>query len=74
MMNKSRTSLDAMFKKTYGVLYERNADVFTDLFRQLELYYATGSRDLADVMNEFFTVLYKRMFTVLNAQHTFDDR
>ncbi|XP_043213703.1 glypican-6-like [Amphibalanus amphitrite] len=74
MMNESRASLDAMFKKTYGVLYERNAHVFTDLFKQLELYYATGSRDLVDVMNEFFTVLYKRMFTVLNAQHTFDDK
>ena len=73
-MNESRASLDAMFKKTYGVLYEQNAHVFTDLFKQLELYYATGSRDLVDVMNEFFTVLYKRMFTVLNMQHTFDDK
>ncbi|XP_037075339.1 glypican-6-like [Pollicipes pollicipes] len=74
LMNESRTALDAMFKKTYGVLYERNAHVFTDLFKDLELYYATGSRDLVDVMNDFFTVLYKRMFTVLNSQHTFDDK
>lgn len=73
MMNESRAALDTMFKKTYGVLYERNAHVFTDLFKQLEMYYATGSRDLVDVMNDFFTVLYKRMFTVLNSQHSFDD-
>jgi len=74
LMNESRTSLDAMFKKTYGVLYERNAHVFTDLFKELELYYSTGVRDLSDVMHDFFTVLYKRMFTVLNSQHTFDEK
>lgn len=63
-----------MFKRTYGVLYEQNADVFTDLFEELESYYNTGARDLTDVMNNFFTVLYKRMFTVLNSQHTFDEQ
>jgi len=32
-----------MFKKTYGILYEQNAYVFTDLFNELENYYARGT-------------------------------
>lgn len=32
-----------MFKKTYGTLYEQNAYVFTDLFKELENYYAKGT-------------------------------
>ena len=32
-----------MFKKTYGILYEQNSFVFTDLFKELENYYAKGT-------------------------------
>lgn len=32
-----------MFKKTYGILYEQNAYVFTDFFKELENYYAKGT-------------------------------
>lgn len=32
-----------MFKKTYGILYEQNAYVFTDFFKELENYYTKGT-------------------------------
>lgn len=32
-----------MFKRTYGVIYEQNAYLFTDLFKELENYYARGT-------------------------------
>ena len=63
-----------MFKKTYGILYERNSDVFTDFFKDLEAYYDQGSVDLEQALGEFFAKLYQRMFTVLNSQYTFDQR
>ena len=63
-----------MFKRTYGILYEQNSEVFTDLFRDLEDYYARGKLDLEEAMDHFFTALYQRMFTVLNAQFRFDDK
>ena len=63
-----------MFKKTYGILYERNSDVFTDFFKDLESYYENGNVDLEEALRKFFSHLYQRMFTVLNSQYTFDQR
>ena len=63
-----------MFKKTYGILYERNSDVFTDFFKDLETYYESGNIDLEESLRKFFSHLYQRMFTVLNSQYTFDSR
>lgn len=45
-----------MFKKTYGILYEQNAYVFTDLFKELENYYAKGT-----VSNFFSTFVLEVM-------------
>lgn len=63
-----------MFKQTYGVIYEQNSYVFSDLFNELEGYYARGKIDLAEAMDSFFNTLYQKMFTVLNAQYKFDDK
>lgn len=63
-----------MFKRTYGVIYEQNSYVFSDLFDELEGYYLRGKVDLAEALDLFFNVLYQKMFTVLNAQYTFDDK
>ena len=43
LLLSSKIGFHDMFKKTYGILYEQNAYVFTDLFKELENYYATGS-------------------------------
>ncbi|XP_058798349.1 glypican-4 [Phymastichus coffea] len=74
LLNASKRSFHEMFKKTYGILYEQNAYVFIDLFRELEKYYAKGSVDLDNVMDTFFNTLYQKMFTVLNSQYKFDNK
>lgn len=63
-----------MFKRTYGIIYEQNSFLFTDLFEELEKYFSRGNVDLIEVMDNFFSTLYQKMFTVLNAQYTFDDK
>lgn len=63
-----------MFKRTYGAIYEQNSYVFSDLFTELEGYYARGKVDLSEAMDSFFNTLYQKMFTVLNSQFTFDDK
>ena len=50
-----------MFKKTYGILYERNSDVFTGFFKDLEAYYENGNLDLEEALRKFFSRLYQRM-------------
>ena len=62
-----------MFLQTYGLLYERNSYIFTDMFQQLEQYHSNGGIELNDVMDSFFHRLYSKMFQVLNAQYTFDE-
>lgn len=63
-----------MFKRTYGVIYEQNAHVFSDLFNELEGYYTRGKVDLMEAMDSFFNILYQKMFTVINMQYQFDDK
>jgi len=74
LLSNSKRDFHFMFKKTYGILYERNSDVFTDFFKDLEAYYEHGNVDLESALRKFFEHLYERMFTVLNAQYTFDKR
>ncbi|KAK2578249.1 hypothetical protein KPH14_001395 [Odynerus spinipes] len=74
LLATSKRGFHEMFKKTYGVLYEQNAYVFTDLFKELENYYAKGTVDLDDTMDNFFNTLYQKMFTVLNSQYKFDNK
>ena len=74
MLSNSKRDFHYMFKKTYGILYERNSDVFTGFFKDLEAYYENGNVDLEEALRKFFSRLYQRMFSVLNSQYTFDSR
>lgn len=74
MLTTSKREFHEMFTRTYGIIYERNSYVFTDLFEQLEQYYMKGKVDLIQAMENFFNTLYQKMFTVLNAQYHFDDK
>ncbi|XP_015181305.1 PREDICTED: glypican-6 [Polistes dominula] len=74
LLATSKKGFHEMFKKTYGILYEQNSYVFTDLFKELENYYAKGTVDLDDTMYNFFNTLYQKMFTVLNSQYKFDNK
>lgn len=70
----SKREFHEMFKRTYGVIYEQNAHVFSVLFAELENYYMYGKVDLIEAMDTFFNNLYQRMFTVINMQYHFDDK
>ena len=72
LLATSKLKFHKLFHKTYGIIYERNSDVFIDFFRDLEDYYDHGEVDLEDALKKFFSRLYQRMFTVFNAQHSFD--
>lgn len=74
MLAQSKTEFHEMFKRTYGVIYEQNSYVFSDLFTELEGYYLRGKVDLTEAMDHFFNTLYQKMFTVLNSQYEFNDK
>ncbi|KAK9504487.1 hypothetical protein O3M35_010809 [Rhynocoris fuscipes] len=73
MMVNAKSDFHEMFKKTYGIIYEQNSYVFTDLFEELEKYYTGGQVDLTEAMDNFFNTLYQKMFTVLNSQYRFTE-
>ncbi|KAG5878895.1 hypothetical protein JTB14_023554 [Gonioctena quinquepunctata] len=73
MMKKSKKEFHEMFERTYGKIYLSNSDVFSDFFNELETYYKRGTVRLSETMDTFFGILYQRMFTVINAQYTFDE-
>lgn len=74
LLVESKKEFHAMFKRTYGAIYEQNSYVFSDLFHELEAYYTWGQVDLKKVLDEFFNKLYQKMFTVLNSQFSYDDK
>ncbi|XP_032516250.1 glypican-6 [Danaus plexippus] len=74
LLKLSREEFHAMFKRTYGMIYEQHSYVFEQLFEQLERYYTRGDSDFDEMMDSFFGILYQKMFAVLNSQYTFDDK
>lgn len=74
LLNYSRKSFDDMFSRTYGIIYQQNAFVFTKLYDDLEKYFNSGELNLQDAMDDFFKQLYQRMFTVFNSQYIFSSR
>ena len=62
-----------MFVKTYGLLYQQNSHVFTDLFDDLRNYYKGSNVDLMRALDKFFETLMQKMFQLLNSQYVFDE-
>jgi len=73
LLLKAQREFHEMFTRTYGIIYQKNADVFQEYFRELKKYYDRGNINLADSTQAFFETLYQRMFQVLNAQYKFDN-
>ena len=63
-----------MFTRTYGAIYEENAEIFSKLFAQLKSYFRGGNIDLSEMMDSFFSRLMHQMFTLLNSQYVFTDQ
>ncbi|XP_022670192.1 glypican-4-like isoform X3 [Varroa destructor] len=74
LISKSQSDFNVMFKKTYGIQYEQNADLFSRMFDSLTKYYTQGGINLAEKMDDFFVELYQKMFLVLNSQYSITEK
>ena len=74
MLSDSKINFHNMFMRTYGILNQRNSDVFTGLFKDLEAYHENGNLDLEEALRKYFSQLYQTLFTFLQPQYTFDSR
>lgn len=74
LVDISGRELHNMFTSTYGIIYQQNSHVFSELFRDLRAYFRGVDLDLSDILDAFFSSLLLRMFTLLNGQYVFDER
>lgn len=74
LIDSSGRELHDMFTRTYGILYQQNAQVFSELFHDLRTYFRGSELNLDRVLDGFFSSLLLRMFTLLNGQYVFDQR
>ena len=73
LIEKSKSDLNEMFLQTYGDLYQQNSLMFQDLFRDIRAYYNGATVNLTLVLNEFFSTLLQRMFTLMNHQYIYTE-
>ncbi|XP_026991480.1 glypican-4 [Tachysurus fulvidraco] len=75
LLDNAEKSLHDMFILTYGVMYVKNAELFKHFFRDLRLYYTSGSSavHLDNMLSDFWADLLERMFRLVNAQYDFSD-
>ena len=64
LLNKAQREFHEMFTRTYGVMYQKNAEVFQEYFQDLKIYYDKGTLNPADSTSSFFNTLYQKMFKV----------
>ena len=64
LLNKAQREFHDMFTRTYGVIYQKNAHVFQNYFKDLKVYYDKGNLSPADSTSSFFNSLYQKMFQV----------
>ena len=64
LLNKAQREFHDMFTRTYGVMYQNNAQVFQNYFDDLKVYYDKGILSPVDSTNSFFNSLYQKMFKV----------
>ena len=64
LLSKAQREFHDMFTRTYGVMYQNNAQVFQNYFDDLKVYYDKGILSPVDSTNSFFNSLYQKMFKV----------
>lgn len=69
----SQQDLNEMFLNTYGVMYRDNDELFMNLFKNLRQYYYGVDIDLDQVMDDFFFLLFQKMFELLNTSYEYTD-
>ena len=73
LLDNSKKGLHTMFVRTYGLLYQQNSQVFSDLFVDLKEYYKGGSQKLVDILQKFFIELMQKLFQLVNQQYMFNE-
>ncbi|XP_055734569.1 glypican-6-like isoform X1 [Salvelinus fontinalis] len=73
LLENTEKSLNEMFVRTYGKPYMQNSEVFQNLFAELKRYYTGGNVNLEEMLNDFWSRLLERMFTLLNSQYVITD-
>lgn len=73
LLLSSKREFNHMFVTTYGLHYEKNSKIFTDMYEDLERYYNSGDINLDKSMDHFFQLLYRKLFQVFNSQFDFDE-
>lgn len=68
---ESQQDLNDMFLTTYGDMYRENDGLFMDLFTSLREYYFGLDTDLDQVMDDFFFLLFQKMFALLNVDYEY---
>lgn len=59
LLMESKKEFHAMFKRTYGIIYEQNAYVFSDFFNELETYFIRGKLILLKQWIHFLILFIK---------------
>ena len=62
-----------MFVRTYGLLYQQNAEMFSNLFRDLTNYYRGSNLNLVEILNNFFEKLLQRMIELTYVEYVFEE-
>ncbi|KAJ8266926.1 hypothetical protein GJAV_G00136260 [Gymnothorax javanicus] len=75
LLDNSQRSLHDMFKRTYGMMYMKNVELFQHFFQELRRYYVSGSAavNLDSMLADFWAELLERMFKLVNVQYEFSD-
>ncbi|XP_004079277.1 glypican-1 [Oryzias latipes] len=68
LLNRSMARLQKSFTSTWGLLYQMNTQVFSDLYNDLSGYCRGGSVNLEEVLNEFWAKLLEKLVYQKNKQ------
>ncbi|XP_036445346.1 glypican-2 [Colossoma macropomum] len=71
LIDVAEKAMNQMFTKTYGRLYTQNAQLFQQLFTELQRYYSGGGVSLSEVLSDFWAGLVERVFSLVNPQYQF---
>ncbi|KAK5859924.1 hypothetical protein PBY51_021440 [Eleginops maclovinus] len=69
LLNRSAINLQETFHQTFGLLYYQNAQIFSELYKDLRNYYRGSKVNLEEVLNEFWARLLEKLFYQANKQY-----
>lgn len=69
LLNRSELNLQETFTSTWGSLYNKNSDVFSELYTELKKYYRGANINLEETLNDFWIRLLEKLFFQANGQY-----